>query len=172
MYTIFKSHWRNNMDHTRGFVWPLSLIHIQIKHCWLVWCFGCSPPKSTIFQSYTFRRHMVDIYGIANHDTILFLHVFIRISFKFLFICVIRYVMSNYSFCLMWFVILIVPCLCAHRHWVAWILSLSSDWLCFTVLSLVNFYLPCPISFWSFGLVRYLCVMLCRQYIVTEAPSS
>ena len=67
---------------------------------------------------------------------------------------------------------MIVPCLCAHRHWVAWILSLSSDWLCFTVLSLVHFYLPCPISFWSFGLVRYLCVMLCRQYIVTEAPPS
>ena len=43
----------------------------------------------------------VNIYCIATHDIILFLHVFIRISFKFLFICVVRYVLSNYSFCLM-----------------------------------------------------------------------
>ena len=41
------------------------------------------------------------VYGIAHHDIILFLHVFIRISFKFLFICVVPYVLSNYSFCLM-----------------------------------------------------------------------
>ena len=53
-----------------------------------------------IFSAYVERIH-TRIYGIANHDIILFLHVFIRISFKFLLICVVCYVMSNYSFCLM-----------------------------------------------------------------------
>ena len=46
------------------------------------------------------RKYIKTVYGRANHDIILFLYVFIRISFKFLFICVVRYVMSKYSFCL------------------------------------------------------------------------
>ena len=51
--------------------------------------------------SFEVKASVCFLYGIANHDIILFLHVFIRISFKFLFICVVRYVLSNYSFCLM-----------------------------------------------------------------------